>query len=246
MAGTLEEFFDIDTGSSFFWSPPKKDNATLGKKKEMRFVTDSYTKTLVVLNATPEQHVTIQELIERMDQPEQDEERLVRVTKIFTIKHSQALAIQNVIKEVYRDLLSGNDKDLQQKGNEGGRGKGGSGGGTPSQFFGSSSATYLTEDEDEKVKFKGQLSVSADPISNTLTVSGTASLVKDIGEKIEILDLAARPASNMRVVPVSKNINVLELQKRLEKLIGPKQAPQQQKGKKQGQNQQAPNQGQPN
>ncbi|MFK7822504.1 MAG: hypothetical protein AB8G99_27665, partial [Planctomycetaceae bacterium] len=249
MAGTLEEFFDIDSGSDFFWSPPKKDKATLGKKKEMRFVTDSYTKTLVVLNATPEQHVTIQELIDRMDKPEETEERLIRVTKIFTIKHSQATAIQNVIKEVYRDLLSGNDKDLQQQGSEGGKKRGGGfggGGGTPSQFFGSSSnATYLTEAEDERVKFRGQLSVSADAISNTLTVSGTASLVKDIGEKIEILDLAARPASNMRVVQVSKNINVSELQKRLEKLIGPKQQPEQ-KGKKPGQNPQAPNQAQPN
>jgi type II secretory pathway component GspD/PulD (secretin) len=229
MAGTLEDFFDIDTGGFFYYGPPKKDKASLGKKKEMRFVTDSYTKTLVVLNATLEQHATIQELIDRMDQPEQTEARLVRVTQIFQIKHSQATAIQNVIKEVYRDLLSGNDKALQEgSGEEGGKKKGG---GTAPQFFGSSSATYLTEDEDEKVKFTGQLSVSADPLSNTLTVSGTASLVKDIGEKIEILDVAAKPASNMRVVPVSKNITPAQWQ-RLEKLISPQAQPQQQQNGK--------------
>lgn len=217
MAGTLEEFFDIETDSFFGWGPPpKKDKASLSKKKKMRFVTDSYTKTLVVLNATAEQHATIEDLIKRMDQPASTEARLVRVTEIFQIQHSQATAIQNVIKEVYRDLLSGNDKALQEPGGDGKKG-----GSTPTQFFGSSS-TYLTADEDEKVKFSGQLSVSADPISNTLTVSGTASLVKDIGEKIKILDTAAQPASNMRVVPVSPNIDVVQLQKRLEALIGPK------------------------
>ena len=241
MAGTLEDFFDIETDNGFFYyGPPKKDKATLGKKKEMRFVTDSYTKTLVVLNATLEQHATIQELIDRMDKPEQTEARLLRVTKIFQIKHSQATAIQNVIKEVYRDLLSGNDKALQEGGGEeGGKKKGG---GTAPQFFGSSSATYLTEDEDEKVKFTGQLSVSADPLSNTLTVSGTASLVKDIGEKIEILDVAAKPASNMRVVPVSKNITPAQWQ-RLEKLISPQAPPQQQQ--QNGKNPQQGNQQQP-
>ena len=84
------------------------------------------------------------------------------------------------------------------------------------------------------------LSLKADPLSNTLMVSGTAALVKDISEKIEVLDQAAQPAGNLRVVQVSPNINVEQLQKRLSKLISPQPPPQQQKGKNQ------PNQGQPN
>lgn len=239
MAITLEDFFDIDTSSSFWgWGPPQEDKASLGKKKEMRFITDTYTNTLLVQHATTEDLRTIEALIERFDMPVSSESRLVRKTEAFHIKHSQATVIAEVIKEVYRDLLSGNDKALQ---NDNGDKKGGS---TPIQFFGSG-ATYLTASEDEKVKFKGQLSVGVDPLSNTLIVSGTEALVQDIGEKIAILDQAAQPASNMRVIPVSRNINPILLQQRLEKLIGKPQQQQQQpnqqqkNGNKQNNNQQA-------
>ncbi len=214
MALTLEDFFDIDSSPDYFWGPPKEDKASLSKKKDMRFITDSFTKTLMVLNADDSQLATIQTLIDRFDVPISTESRQVRVTKLFEIRHSQAAVIAESIKEVYRDLLSGNDKALQKENAED---KNGSGSSTPFSFFGS--ATYLTDDEDEKVKFNGYLSIGVDPISNTLIVSGTEALVENIGEMINKLDIAAQPASNMRVVPVSKNINLRLLQQRLERLV---------------------------
>ena len=239
----LEDFFDIDPFPDYFYGPPRPEKKSLGKKKEMRFISDTPSMTLIVQNATKDQLQTIASLIERFDVND-EEDRELRVTKIFRIQHSQASAIEAVIRGVYAELLpaekqqqSSGDSD-EREGRRGGRG-GGGGGYTPPSFFGASS-TYLTEAEDEKVKFNGMLSLKADPLSNTLMVSGTAALVKDISEKIEVLDQAAQPAGNLRVVQVSPNINVEQLQKRLSKLISPQPPPQQQKGKNQ------PNQGQPN
>ena len=219
MAIQLEDVFEIEDDSFNFWGPPppKDDDSSLSKKKELKFITDIYTKTLMVKHATQEELDMMEDLIRIWDVPEVDEAREVRVIQAFPVKYSQANVIVDVLKEVYRDLLSGNDKALQQPGNGNGKPGGGSG---PTQFFSLSSATYLTEDPEEKVKFKGLLSISPDMISNTIIVSSTQTLVDRIKEQIELLDNAARPASNMKVIKVSRNINVEKLQQRLDRLIG--------------------------
>ncbi len=239
MALQLEDVFEIEDDFNF-WGPPIKDDSTsLSKKKELKFVTDIYTKTLMVKNATQAELDTIADLIKLWDVPEVDETREVRVTKAFPVKYSQANVIQDVLKEVYRDLLSGNDKALQQ-GDDKNKGGGGS---APTQFFSLSSATYLTDDPEEKVKFKGLLSVSSDVISNTIIVSSTQALVDVIGEQIELLDNAARPASNMRVIQVSPNIDVAKLQQRLDKLVGKQPQPQQKQPQQPGAQPGQPNPG---
>ena len=66
--------------------------------------------TLLVQGATAEQLDKIRELIKLYDKPESLDADLQRQTEIYEVLYSRADAVAEVVKEVYRDLLSANDK----------------------------------------------------------------------------------------------------------------------------------------
>ena len=236
---TLEEFFEkqeekkqildwygdiVDTGD--------KGPNRLSKKRMPKFIPDTYTSTILVQNADPKQLATIEELIKIYDVAEPNDSRSVRVTEMFTIKYSRASVIATAIKEVYRDLLSANDKDLadqKDKNNSAG------GLGTVTYIRGNNSDD---KEEEAPVKFKGLLSLGVDDTSNTLVVSTTAGLLENIRKIIEFLDKGAAPASRMRVVPVTGNLNSAQMQQYLQKILNSQQGSQQQKKQKPQQPQQ--------
>lgn len=239
MALTLEDYFDINSFDSY-WDRRDDDKARLSKKKEMKFIYDNYTSTLMVKNADASQLATIEKLIEVYDKPEPSEGRSVRVTKIFKIKNSRAEVIATTVKDVFRDLLSGNDKALQQPGNANDKKGGGR------MFFDPFSSYISVGDEnggDGEVKFKGLLSIGVDTHSNTLVVSTTQGLLQTIGEIIDELDAAAAPSSNVRVVKISRNINLKKLEERLNKLLAKPKQPQPTAKKPPGQPQPQPKPG---
>ena len=88
----------------------------MSQRKPLKIISDRDTHTILVQGATREQLHTIEELIAVYDKPESTEDHAIRQTQVFKIKYSTAKVIADAIKEVYRDLLSENDKALQQEG----------------------------------------------------------------------------------------------------------------------------------
>ena len=142
--------------------------------------------------------------------------------------------IAAALKEVYRDLLSENDKALQE-------GKGNKKEDRPAER----SYTYIDgggsegEDQEEPIKFKGLLSIGVDETSNILIISATEGLLNNVSQIIDQLDQAAQPNSSFRVVQIKTHVNLNDLQKKLQNMLALKPPQQQQKnqnGNRQPQN----------
>lgn len=235
----LKDFFEEDkkksSGNNFnpfygyrFGGDNSQDSARrLSKRKTLKFISDSDSGTILVQGATPEQLKTIEELINIYDQPLATDGKQVRKTQIFTLKYSKATTIAEAIKDVYRDLLSTNDKAYQnQQGKEGQK--------PPERnytfVYGNSGGDDKSKQQDTPVKFKGLVSLGVDDISNTIIVSAPESLLENIEQLIEQLDRAAQPTNSVQVVKLDGKINSTDLQKRLSKILTkPQQKPQQQR-----------------
>ncbi|MEO2013416.1 MAG: hypothetical protein ABGZ53_03500 [Fuerstiella sp.] len=108
------------------------------------------------------------------------------------------------------DLLSSNDKALEKK--EGQKQQQQS----RYSYFGSSTDS----DDDSPIRFKGLLSIGVDPISDTLVVSSTASLMETISELILELDKAAETSSSVQILKLDPSVNIALIQERLSEALG--------------------------
>ncbi len=245
---SLKDFFEEDkkkSGSSFnpysgrMESNSNQDSARrLSKKKPLKFISDSDSGTIIVQGADAAQLKVIEELINIYDQPLATDGKQVRKTQVFTLKYSKATVLAEAIKDVYRDLLSTNDKAYQnnQPGKEGQK--------PPERNY---TFVYSNTESDDKskqetpIKFKGLVSLGVDDISNTIIVSAPESLMENISELIEQLDRAARPTNSVQIVKLDGKINSTELQKRLQKILTkPQQKPPPQRPQQPQQPQQQP------
>lgn len=212
-------FYGYYRGSSSGDSGPRR----LSARKPLKIISDRDSHTILVQGASDEQLRMIEELIEIYDKPQSTEARSIRKTQIFKIQYSKAKVIAEALKEVYRDLLSENDKALQE-------GKGNKKEDRPAER----SYTYIYggagegEDQEEPIKFKGLLSIGVDETSNILIISATEGLLNNVSQIIEQLDQAAQPNSSFKVVQVNSRVNLRDLQKKLQNMLAPK-PPQQQK-----------------
>ena len=84
----------------------------LSKRRKLTFISDTDSNTILVEGASPEQLKTIDELIQVYDQPPPSDTQSVRRTEVIRLKYSKAKAVADTVKDVYRDLLSANDKAL--------------------------------------------------------------------------------------------------------------------------------------
>ncbi|MBM82752.1 MAG: hypothetical protein CMJ78_19495 [Planctomycetaceae bacterium] len=224
----LEDFFEEEddgppqySHSPYYGFSPSglSNNSTrkLGKKRPPRFISDSDTNTILVQGSDEEQLKIIQELIDIYDVPLDSENKSVRVTKAFYLKYSKATVIAQTIKDVYRDLLSSNDRALQSN----------QGNNKQEKRPVERSYTYIygaggkdNEDRDPPIKFKGLLSIGVDELSNTLIISSAEGLMENVAAMVEALDMAARPSSSVQVVPINARFNSSLLQKQLENIFG--------------------------
>lgn len=221
---TLEEIFeekeeDSGRGRSYFFYDyyygggnrnDKDDKLRLSKRRPLKFVWDSGSNSILVQNADPDQLKLIRELIEFYDQPEPPDSQSVRKQQIVKVKYSKASIIAETVKDVYRDLLSANDKALANNKEKSG----------PERSY-----TYVYDssgsDEERKTpSFKGLLSLGVDDLSNTLIVSAPAYFITDVLEVIESLDQAAEPTTEtVEVISLGEGVSAPELQKTLMKLL---------------------------
>jgi len=185
-----------------------KARGRLSKRKQLKFIHDSVTNTILVQNADPAQLVEIERLIELYDEGVRPDSNSVRVTKQLYFRYTTAREVAEVIKDVFRDLLSPNDKSMVKAGPQQPQDQGRS-------MYGN---TYIfgDGDKDNARKFKGLLSMGVDDRSNTLTVSAPKDLMTIIGEMADELDTAAgRSRGVVDVVRLGGPIDTNGLQKAL-------------------------------
>ena len=184
-----------------------QDERRLSKRRKLTFISDADSNTILVEGASAEQLKTIEELVQLYDQPPPSDTQSVRKTQLIHLKYSKAKAVAETIKDVYRDLLSANDKALanNNQGRDSGR-----------NFV----FNYNDSDKTElkTPKFKGLLSIGIDEVSNSLMVSAPAYLFDHVSRMIEGLDQAAAPDYTVQMVHVSRGMSARRMKDLLDQV----------------------------
>ena len=219
----LEDYFkeeEEDNNSRrrtyFFYDnpPPEKEKRhRLSQRRPLKFIDDFDTNTILVVGAEPDDLKTIEELIRLWDVPPPADSESARVSAVFQVRYSKASIIAETLKEVYRDLLSSNDKALQQ--------------GPNAERRPTNQTTYIFGESDSdgasrrtQVSFKGKLSLGVDDVSNTLLVSTEGqNLMENVSKMIETLDEAAKPVANVQVVTLKGGMNAERVREVLDELL---------------------------
>jgi len=210
-------FFGFYPGSGSDRGP-----ASLSRRKPLKIISDTDSHTILVQGASKDQLKTIEELIAVYDRPTSTEPHSIRRTKIIPIKYSKANVIAEAVKDVYRDLLSENDKALQ------------SGRKDEKDRPADRSYTYIyggggegaDQEQEQPIRFKGLLSIGVDELSNNLVVSATQGLLDNVTLIVEALDEAAAPNSSVQIIHLDSRVNARLLREKLNGIFGPKAPPQ--------------------
>jgi type II secretory pathway component GspD/PulD (secretin) len=226
----LDDFFSVEKKESAadkrfnrwsWWddsdSNKKDDTPRLSQRKPLKFIDDDSTNSILVQGATADVLKRIKDIVKVYDRPEKPNTRASRILKSFLIKHNKATVVNDQIKEVFKDLLSANDKALESFNQTKNQGRGG---GRFSTIF-----DFGDKEDDGKLnqgRFKGYLSLSADDTTNTLLVSCPAVLMPTIEQTILYLDQAAVPAAqSFQVLKIDRGIDGNNLQKKLMEMLKP-------------------------
>jgi len=198
-------------------STPSKGRATLGKRRPLSFIADSVTNTILVQGADAAQLDEIESLIEFYDRSEAPSSESVRRTRRVAMRYAKAKEVAEVVKDVYRDLLSPNDRALQnnmppqqqqQK--------------QQSENFMTSMMSYLTDDPEKAgtiPRFKGMLSVGIDERANGIVVSAPAAVLSEVLAMVKQLDADAKPTRG--VIRVRK-LGRSDIARLLKEAVAPK------------------------
>jgi hypothetical protein len=223
----LQDFFkedgdrnrDQDLLNSWWWGVPmagdQNKSRQLGVRRPIRFIDDLDTNTIVVQGADKKQLQVIAQLIELYDVPEPVKSQNMRVTKLFSVRYSKASVIAATLKDAFIDLLSSNDRALQNQ-----------------QQNNRPSATVIRNfgppvggeseppEQRTQITFKGKLSIGVDDVTNSLVVSADGQALLDIvGDMIEQLDRAARHEAHVTIIPHGAHLNADRLRQALSALM---------------------------
>ncbi len=212
----LEDYFKEDKKKNdndavFRWifdmDPPEKksDDPQLGKKRKLRFLSDTPTNSLIVIGADDAQLKTIEDLIRLWDVPVKTNKKNLRYSRLLQVEYSKAEVIVDAIKDAYRDLLSTNDKAFTKE-REGGGGEGN--GKEPKR----SQDSDAIQDGAMSYSFSGRLSLGVDKVTNSIIVSAEGEdLLNLVCEMIGELDKAAMPTGAVEIIKLdAANGQVME------------------------------------
>jgi len=224
---SLKEYFEEkkdensrNRGYFFYDFPPPQQNkesrSRLSRRKPLKFISDSDTNTILVQGADANQLRTIRELVELYDQPEPTNAKSMRITTLYQVRWSKASTLSDAVKEVYRDLLSSNDKALQSPAEKNQRPQ--------------TQNTYIfgeegSGDRDKKtpVSFKGKLSLGVDDVSNTILISADGeTLTQNIVKMLKTLDEASKPSTTVQVLQLKNGVSAKKVGTALKDILGDK------------------------
>jgi hypothetical protein len=160
------------------------DTSALSSDPPLRIESDVRTNRLLIQHATARQLQLIHEMVPQLDRPEQEDERLVRQQRIYHAKRKRAGEIAELVKEVFRDLLSSSDKVF--------------GGREAHQPFGYNRALAATTKNPE---YQGLLAVGVDVEGNTLILSAPAYLMEEVMKVVVLVDASA-DTERVAVIPL--------------------------------------------
>jgi type II secretory pathway component GspD/PulD (secretin) len=221
VALTLEDFFKEDKKSGravprwiefeYGISSGSDDEKAgrLSKKRTPKFIADADTNTILVQGADAKQLQTIEELIALYDKPLPSDAQSVRKTESIQLEYSKAQTVADTVKDVYRDLLSKNDKAFGKNDRDQSRG-----------FFFGFDGEDSSKKEQKMPKFTGLLSIGVDEVSNSIVLSAPAYLFDHVKKMIQDLDAAAAPASQMRVIQLGPGMRGPEIRRQLLEALG--------------------------
>lgn len=223
----LEDYFKEDNKSKndnnrvtnyYFDGGPsekKKDTPQLGTRRELKFIWDNETSTIVAIGASDAQRKLIKELIELWDTPDPKKAKDGRFQRLVQVRYSRAEAIEQAIKDAYRDFLTENDKTFDRNSEDGKKG----------------SEKRDRSDSDRK------FSMGVDTVTNIIIVSAEGEdLLSVICEIIDQLDLAAKPSGSVEVVQFETGGSAKTMEKAFKALLESAKKAGPQEGKQRGQN----------
>lgn len=177
------------------------ESPSLTSQEPLRIEPDTRTNRLMIQHATPKQMELINQMVPLLDQPEQEDKRLVRQQRVYRAQRKRAGELAEIVKEVYRDLLSAGDKIfLGREGN---------------QRFGYNRAMAATAKSPE---YQGLLSVGVDAEDNTLILSAPEYLMDEVLQLVELVDTNASEKA-VTVVPLKKPETAKAVKESLAKIL---------------------------
>jgi len=196
-------WYEMEYGSQ----DTEKPRARLSKRKALKIIADSDTNSILVQGADATQLKKIEELIKVYDRPQPMDAKSVRKTETVHLEYSPAKKVADTIKDVYRDLLSSNDKALagnQEQHRE-----------RVIRF------SFDDEGSQKQPTYKGLLSIGVDEVSNSLILSAPAYLLDDIVKMVKSLDEAAKPvAESVTVLKVNPGMSATQIEEAIDKVFG--------------------------
>ena len=160
------------------WSYDDDDDGdSLSSSKSLRFVADTASRTLLVLHADSEQIERIESLVKLYDKPERQDEDWNREVRIYEVQHNSAEHVAEILKNVYRDLLSENDSAFESEKND-----------ERSRRLGYSGYAYSRS---KTPQYQGLLSVGVDDAANSLIISAPNFLIEEVMEVVGKIDASA-------------------------------------------------------
>lgn len=205
---TFWDYWYGDTGQDNSKDRPSR----LSNRRPLKFIADTDSNTILVQNADAAQMKTASELIDLYDQPQSNDYQSTRKTETIQLEYSKAKVVADTIKDVYRDLLSANDKSLEG-------GKSGERDSTRTIIYDWTGGAD-GKGEQKMPKFKGQLSIGIDELSNSLIVSAPGYLFDQVEKMIKELDKAAAPTSTVKVLQLGQGLNSQKTREVLSDILG--------------------------
>ena len=177
--------------------------STLSTEQPLKIDTDVRTNRLLIQHATPRQTRLINQIVPALDQPEQEDQRLAREQRIYRVQYKRVTEVAEVIKEVYRDLLSTSDKAFANL--------------NLNQPIGYNRAVAASNRSPE---YQGLLAIGIDAEANTLVISAPNYLIEEVMELVKSVDVKTA-GSTIAVVSVKSAATNAKLKETLTRMLAP-------------------------
>jgi type II secretory pathway component GspD/PulD (secretin) len=192
----------------------------LSARQNLSILYDTSTNSVIVSGASAAQLEEIEQLIGVFDRPTSAEAVSNRRTQVIPLKYSTASVIATAVKDVYRELLSSRDRDLQG----GGRGQGGMASAITRDtviLYGSGENGISTKKTEAlKLGFDSAISIGVDEAANAVVVSAQEELFDTVVDLVRELDRQAAPSDeDIIAVPVT-GLDVIALSNALNGALG--------------------------
>ncbi|MCC6510390.1 MAG: hypothetical protein IT423_14910, partial [Pirellulaceae bacterium] len=162
---------------------------------------DARTNRLILQHCTAQQLQLINDYIPLLDQAPAEGDRMTRQQRVYRVKHRRVSDVVEVVKEVYRDLLSVNDRAFSSYNSY-----------RPNGFNKNLAATA------NNPEYQGLMAVGADIEANLLVISAPGYLIDEIVKLAESVDTAV-DGPGMAIVPAAGDVGDVKMREALSKIL---------------------------